>query len=66
MFDAETTAILRAVLDEVCVSISRCETSARTYVASKLLEAAMAGDASVANLKHVGRTALGEAPTMWR
>ena len=66
MFDAETTAILRAVLNEVCVSVSRYETSARTYVASKLLEAAMAGDTSVANLKHVGRTALRDAPMTWR
>jgi hypothetical protein len=35
MFDAETTAILRAVLDEVCVSVSRYETSARTDLLSR-------------------------------
>jgi len=40
MFDAETTALLRAVLDEVCESVSRYETSARTHVASMILEAA--------------------------
>jgi hypothetical protein len=66
MFDAETTAVLRAVLDEVCVSVSRYETSARTYVASKILEAAVAGDTSVAKLKQVGRAALSDASTARR
>jgi hypothetical protein len=66
MFDAETTALLRAVLDEVCVSVSRYETSARTHVASKILEAATAGETSVANLRKVGRIALSDAPTMSR
>jgi len=33
MFDAQTTARLRAVLDEVCEAVSRYETSARTHVA---------------------------------
>jgi hypothetical protein len=66
MFDAETTALLRAVLDEVCVSVSRYETSARTHVASKILEAATAGETSVANLRQVGRIALSDAPTMSR
>ncbi|MGY4365392.1 hypothetical protein ACVW1A_001457 [Bradyrhizobium sp. LB1.3] len=54
MFDAETTALLRAVLDEVCETVSRYETGTRTHVASKLL------------LKQVGRRAWNEAPTMWR
>ncbi|MCK1478818.1 hypothetical protein [Bradyrhizobium sp. 197] len=54
MFDAETTALLRAVLDEVCETVSRNETGTRTHVASKLL------------LKQVGRRAWNEAPTMWR
>jgi hypothetical protein len=42
MFDAETTALLRAVLDEVCENVSKYETGARTHVASKILEAAPA------------------------
>ena len=40
MSDAETTALLRAVLDEVCENVSRYETGARAHVASKILEAA--------------------------
>ena len=44
MFDAETTtALLRAVLDEVCENLTRYETGARAHVASKILEAARQG-----------------------
>ncbi|WMT78231.1 hypothetical protein [Bradyrhizobium sp. Ash2021] len=43
MFDAETTALLRAVLEEVCENISVYESGARTHVASKILEAAANG-----------------------
>ncbi len=66
MLDADTTALLRAVLDEVCENVSRYETMARTHVASKILEAARSGETSVANLRQVGRKALSDAPTMWR
>lgn len=66
MFDVETTALLRAVLDEVCESVSRYETGARAHVASKLLEAATNGETSVDDLRRIGRSALGSAPTMWR
>lgn len=66
MFDAATTALLRAVLDEVCENVSRHETGARTHVASKILEAATNGDTSPDRLKEVGREALSDAPTMWR
>jgi hypothetical protein len=31
MFDAETTALLRAVLEDVCESVSCYETAARTH-----------------------------------
>jgi hypothetical protein len=61
MFDAETIARLRAVLDEVCADISCLETGARTHVASKILEAATRGETSADRLKQVGRQALGEA-----
>ena len=64
MLDADTTALLRAVLDEVCENVSRYETMARTHVASKILEAARSGETSVANLRQVGRKALSDAPTM--
>lgn len=39
MFDPATTALLRAVLDEVCEDVSRYETGARTHVTSRILEA---------------------------
>jgi hypothetical protein len=66
MFDTETTALLRAVLDEVCQHVCRYETGARAHVASKLLEAATKGGGSVDDLKRVGQKALGSAPSMWR
>lgn len=64
MFDPATTALLRAVLDEVCEDVSRYETGARTHVASRIL--ATNGDTSRDRLKQVGREALHDAPTMWR
>jgi hypothetical protein len=51
MFDAETTALLRTVLGEVCENISVYETGARTHVASKILEAAANGQLSIDDLK---------------
>jgi len=62
MFDPATTALLRAVLDEVRENVSRSETGA--HVASKILEAATRGDKSPDHLKQVGREALSQAP--WR
>jgi len=46
MFDTATTALLRAVLDEVCECVSQREIGARTHVASKILEAATRGKIS--------------------
>ena len=66
MFDAANTALLRAVLEEVCEDVSRHETGARTHVASKILQAATNGDTTPDRLKEVGREALSGAPTMWR
>jgi hypothetical protein len=66
MFDTATTALLRAVLDEVCERVSRREIGARTHVASKILEAATRGEVSLDELRHAGRDALSRAPTMWR
>ncbi|UPK38094.1 hypothetical protein IVB18_12935 [Bradyrhizobium sp. 186] len=63
MFDAETTALLRAVLEEVCENISVYETGARAHVASKILEAAANGQLSIHDLKAAGHNAL-NAPTM--
>jgi hypothetical protein len=66
MFDTATTALLRAVLDEVWESVSHREIGARTHVASKILEAATRGDVSPEGLRQVGRDALSHAFTMWR
>jgi hypothetical protein len=66
MFDTETTALLRAVLDEVCESLSQRETGVRIHVASKILEAARRGELSTEGLRQVGQDALSHAPTMWR
>jgi hypothetical protein len=66
MFDTTTTVLLRAVLDEVCESLSRREIGGRTHVASKILEAATKGEVSPDGLRQVGRDALSRAPTMWR
>lgn len=66
MFDAQTTALLRTVLDEICAGISRYETGVRAHVASKILEAARDGEVTVDGLKRVGSEALSRAPTMWR
>ncbi|MGY3530741.1 hypothetical protein [Bradyrhizobium sp. USDA 4452] len=64
MFDTATTALLRAVLDEICEGISQREIGARAHVASKILEAAGEGEVSRERLKQVGRDALSHAPTM--
>lgn len=66
MFDPATTALLRAVLDEVCEDVSRSESGARVHVASRILEAVTKGDTSPDRLKQIGREALQDAPTMWR
>jgi hypothetical protein len=65
MFSAETTALLRAVFEEVCENIPVNETGARTHVASKLLEVTAQGQFSKDALRAAGRKALNPA-TMWR
>jgi hypothetical protein len=63
MFDAQTTALLRAVLDEVCQKVSRYDASTRTHVAVKILEAARNGERVIEGLRRVGCNALREVPT---
>ena len=58
MFDTATTALLRAVLNEVCENVAARETAARTYVASKILEAATRGQVSPEDLRRASREAL--------
>jgi hypothetical protein len=64
MFDSTITALLRAVLDEVCEGVSRYRTGARSRVASKISDAATRGETSPDDLTQVGRKALSEVPTM--
>jgi hypothetical protein len=66
MFDTATTALLRAVLNEVCESVLHREIGARSHFASKILETATRGGVSPEGLRQVGRYALSRAPTMWR
>lgn len=61
MFDATTSALLRAIHNEVCEKVSQYETRTCTSVASKLLESANNGERSVAALTRVGRDALRRA-----
>ena len=61
MLDAEVTARLRGVFDEVCAGMSY-QPAVRVYVASKMLEAATSGEVSVEALRKVGLQAL----TDWR
>ena len=66
MPDAETAALLRVVLDEVCASISRSDTSTWTNVASKLLETVKQGTPSIDDLRQVGKQVLHQPRTAWR
>jgi hypothetical protein len=66
MFDAQTTALLRAVHDDVCQTVSRYEIGTRTHVATKILEAARQGETTLEILKQVGHKALTDSPTIGR
>ncbi len=66
MLETDMTALLRAVLDEVCADIPPSDTAARQRVASRILEAARSGHWLVEDLKQAGRAALTSVPTMWR
>nr|WP_080139108.1 hypothetical protein [Bradyrhizobium sacchari] len=66
MLDAATTALLRAVLEEVCKNVSQKNCGVRAHVASKLLEAANRGERTHERLKQVALDALRQAPSMWR
>ena len=66
MPDAETVAVLRAVLDEVCADVSPFDTVTRTHVASHLLETTRQANSSRDELKQAAWNALRRPPTMWR
>lgn len=65
MFDAETRALLRAVLDEVCGHVDQYHTATRAHVASKILAAA-GKECTIEEIRKAGREALRSDPTMWR
>lgn len=66
MPDAETAALLRAVLDEVCADVSPFDTVTRTHVAASLLEKTQQAQSSLEDLRQAAITALRAPPTMWR
>ncbi len=66
MPDAETAAVLRAVLDELCAEVALEDTPTRTGVASTRLAATKCGRRSVDELREAGKAARRRPPSMWR
>jgi hypothetical protein len=64
--DSKTVSALRTVLDDVCSHLPLSSISARTFVASRILERAKTGDQTFDELKQAGLEALRVAPTMGR
>jgi hypothetical protein len=63
MFNAETRALLRAILDEVCQHIDQYHNASRAHVASRILAAA-GRECTINEIRNVGRKALQEDPLM--
>ena len=59
-YDSKTIAAMRSVLEEVCAHIPVNSSSARTFVASRILECASTGQASYDDLLGAGRRAISE------
>jgi hypothetical protein len=57
-FDNETIVTMRAALDEVCRHIPQNSTTARTFVATRILECAKAGAVTRHHLLDAGRRAV--------
>ena len=66
MPDLETAAMLRIVLDELCLGKSQHDAENRSKVASKLMEAVEQGNLSIDDLRAIGGKTLLRPPTMWR
>jgi urease gamma subunit len=64
--DNQIISALRTVLEDVCGHLPLSSTTARTFVASKILECARDGQQTYEDLKEAGQMALKSAPTMWR
>jgi hypothetical protein len=57
-FGSETVDIMRAVLDDVCSHVRRNSTSARTFIASRILECASKGERTYDGLLRAARLAV--------
>ena len=57
-FGSETITKMRTVLEEVCSHIPQTQTSARTFVASQILECASSGEETYDGLLAAGRRAV--------
>jgi hypothetical protein len=66
MFVSETTALLRAILEEVCHNVDRSQNATRAHVAAGILAAAGRGRITAEDVREAGREALKTAPTTWR
>jgi len=66
MFNSETTALLRSILEEVCHDVDRTHTATRAHVAAGILAAAGRGLITADDVREAGREALRCAPTKWR
>jgi urease gamma subunit len=64
--DSKTISALRTILEDVCGHLPANSTTARTFVASQMLECARRGEQTYEELRKAGREALKTAPTMWR
>jgi hypothetical protein len=64
--DSHIISSLRTVLDDVCGHLPFNSTTARTLVASSILERAHAGEQTYDGLREAAEAALKRAPTMWR
>ena len=57
-FCSDTVNIMRAVLDDVCSHLPRNSTSARTFIASRILECASKGERTYDGLLRAARLAV--------
>jgi hypothetical protein len=57
-FNSETITVMRTVLEEVCSHLPSNSTSARSFVASRILECASKGDKTYDGLLAAGRRAV--------
>jgi hypothetical protein len=57
-FDSDTVIAMRSVLEEVCSHIPSESTSARTFIASRILECAKRGQQTHDSLLDAGRRAV--------